>query len=77
MLHFSHPDHEVAIQMLGFLVAILYCGNENAQNDIYHLCSHKDTNFIQKIYKMLDTVISNVSHTDVKTHHSTLVSWHD
>ena len=68
MLHFSHPDPEVPIQVLGFLEAILYHGNNDAQNKIGHHCNHKDFNFFQKMHKILDIVISVVRQPAVDTH---------
>ena len=66
MLHLSHPNDEVAVQVLGFLRAILYLGNESAQAKIGHLCSHKDTNFFQRVNKLLDIVVSNLGQPDSK-----------
>ena len=64
MLHLSHPNDEIAVQVLGFLQAILYLGNESVQAKIGYLCSHKDTKFFQRIYKLLDIVVSNLGQPD-------------
>ena len=66
MLHLSHPSDEVAVQVLAFLQAVLYLGNESAQAKIGRMCSHKDTKFFQRIHKLLDIVVSNLGRPDFK-----------
>lgn len=62
----SHPNDEVAVQVLAFLRAILFLGNECAQCKIGHLCVSKDTKFFLRLQKLLDTVISSLGHSEVR-----------
>ena len=58
----SHPNDEVAVQVLAFLQAVLFLGNESAQLRIGHLCSSKDTKFFSRLQKLLDIVIASLGH---------------
>ena len=62
MLHLSHPSDEVAIHVLAFLHAVLHLGElHEAQSMIYELCCHRETKFFQRINKLLDIMIGNLS----------------
>ena len=66
MLHLSHPNDEVAVQVLSFLQTVLYLGNELAQSKIGDLCDHRETIFFQRVQKLLDIMISNLGIPDSK-----------
>ena len=66
MLHLSHPNDEVAVQVLSFFRTILYLGNEFAQSEIGDLCDQRETVFFQRIQKLLDIMISNLGIPDSK-----------
>ena len=53
MFHLSHPNNEVAIQVLGFLQAILYFGNKSAQAKIEYLCRQRGSTLLYEIYRLL------------------------
>ena len=62
MHHLSHPSDKVAVQVFAFLHAILHLGELNkAQLMIGELCSHREAIFFQRIKKLLDIMIGNLS----------------
>ena len=81
MLHLAHPKDSVAVQVLGFIRALLYLGNQYSQkkigfallmfiilcaNEIGHLISHRDTKFFIRINKLLQSVIVSKSQPSSK-----------
>ena len=64
MIHLSHPNDEVAVQVLAFLHAILYLGNTLAQSMIGDLCDHRENIFFQRVRKLLDVMIANLGSRD-------------
>ena len=65
MLHLSHPNDEVAVQVLAFLHTILYHRNTVAQLRLGDLCDRRETIFFQRIQKLLDIVIANLGSPDM------------
>ena len=60
MIHLSHPEDEVAVQVLGFLRVILYLGNVEAQKNIGYLTGHQNTKFFIRISQLLEGVLSSL-----------------
>ena len=62
MLHLPHPSDDCAVQVLFFLYAVLFNGNEKAQEKMFHLLAEDSSNFFLRIYKLMASIVSRFGH---------------
>ena len=62
MLHLPHPSDDCAVQVLFFLYAILFNGNEKAQERMLRLLAENPSNFFLRICKLIASVVSCFGH---------------
>ena len=62
MLHLPHPKDDCAVQVLYFLYAVLFNGNEKAQENMFCLLAEDSSNFFLRICKLIASVVSRFSH---------------
>ena len=66
MLHTSHPDKEIVLQILGLLRLITLNANLKAQDLLYEEISNRDSVFCGRVYMLLEDVISTFKETWAK-----------
>ena len=66
MLHMSHPDKEIVLQILGLLRLITLNANLKAQDFLYEEISNRDSVFCARVYMLLEDVISTFKETWAK-----------
>ena len=58
--HLAHPQDKVAGQAMAFLAALVYNGNEKAQQRIGQCVRNRDTEFFTRMDAILETASAHI-----------------